>query len=138
MAQPGRAPGSGPGGRRFKSSLPDQYFQTLKRHFWFSVYIDGVGIVGGACFAEKLAGFPGKFTNLIATLNVLECLTNSPCELRFGNQDDVEHVDLPRGLDDSWLKLAFFQKGPMSDRQSVVDSSNQLTLCTAGNITLPL
>src|SRR5437764_2218991 len=24
VAQPGRAPGSGPGGRRFKSSLPDQ------------------------------------------------------------------------------------------------------------------
>ena len=29
VAQPGRAPGSGPGGRRFKSSLPDQYFQLL-------------------------------------------------------------------------------------------------------------
>src|SRR5581483_4461479 len=28
VAQPGRAPGSGPGGRRFKSSLPDQYFST--------------------------------------------------------------------------------------------------------------
>src|SRR5947209_6392730 len=26
VAQPGRAPGSGPGGRRFKSSLPDQRF----------------------------------------------------------------------------------------------------------------
>jgi hypothetical protein len=26
VAQPGRAPGSGPGGRRFKSSLPDQSF----------------------------------------------------------------------------------------------------------------
>src|SRR6266536_1879279 len=26
VAQPGRAPGSGPGGRRFKSSLPDQFF----------------------------------------------------------------------------------------------------------------
>jgi hypothetical protein len=30
VAQPGRAPGSGPGGRRFKSSLPDQSF------VWFS------------------------------------------------------------------------------------------------------
>ena len=30
VAQPGRAPGSGPGGRRFKSSLPDQCFQ------WFA------------------------------------------------------------------------------------------------------
>ena len=26
VAQPGRAPGSGPGGRRFKSSLPDQSY----------------------------------------------------------------------------------------------------------------
>ncbi len=29
VAQPGRAPGSGPGGRRFKSSLPDQSFQSF-------------------------------------------------------------------------------------------------------------
>jgi hypothetical protein len=29
VAQPGRAPGSGPGGRRFKSSLPDHLFQEL-------------------------------------------------------------------------------------------------------------
>jgi hypothetical protein len=29
VAQPGRAPGSGPGGRRFKSSLPDQSFSRL-------------------------------------------------------------------------------------------------------------
>ena len=29
---------SGPGGRRFKSSLPDQFFQALKAHFWISVY----------------------------------------------------------------------------------------------------
>jgi hypothetical protein len=29
VAQPGRAPGSGPGGRRFKSSLPDHSFQSL-------------------------------------------------------------------------------------------------------------
>src|SRR6266436_8855628 len=28
--------GSGPGGRRFKSSLPDQSFQELKRYFWYS------------------------------------------------------------------------------------------------------
>ena len=31
VAQPGRAPGSGPGGRRFKSSLPDQ---SLLQHLW--------------------------------------------------------------------------------------------------------
>src|SRR3954467_10087362 len=28
VAQPGRAPGSGPGGRRFKSSLPDHSFPS--------------------------------------------------------------------------------------------------------------
>src|SRR5581483_1281072 len=38
VAQPGRAPGSGPGGRRFKSSLPDQSFQQLGRTYRFSVY----------------------------------------------------------------------------------------------------
>jgi hypothetical protein len=31
VAQPGRAPGSGPGGRRFKSSLPDQFFSKTCR-----------------------------------------------------------------------------------------------------------
>ena len=31
VAQPGRAPGSGPGGRRFKSSLPDHSFQFFTR-----------------------------------------------------------------------------------------------------------
>src|ERR1017187_5153454 len=30
VAQPGRAPGSGPGGRRFKSSLPDHIFNNLQ------------------------------------------------------------------------------------------------------------
>src|ERR1700731_742114 len=30
VAQPGRAPGSGPGGRRFESSLPDHFFRILK------------------------------------------------------------------------------------------------------------
>src|SRR5216684_7992887 len=29
VAQPGRAPGSGPGGRRFKSSLPD-HFKSIR------------------------------------------------------------------------------------------------------------
>ena len=33
VAQPGRAPGSGPGGRRFKSSLPDQSFNQLQDYF---------------------------------------------------------------------------------------------------------
>src|ERR1700722_8019420 len=44
VAQPGRAPGSGPGGRRFKSSLPDQFFRALKLHFCFFRHIDGVRI----------------------------------------------------------------------------------------------
>ena len=38
VAQPGRAPGSGPGGRRFKSSLPDHSFQSHKFNFWIPVY----------------------------------------------------------------------------------------------------
>jgi hypothetical protein len=42
VAQPGRAPGSGPGGRRFKSSLPDHYFQSLTIDFWFAA-LSGVG-----------------------------------------------------------------------------------------------
>jgi hypothetical protein len=33
VAQPGRAPGSGPGGRRFKSSLPDQSTYLTKNNF---------------------------------------------------------------------------------------------------------
>jgi hypothetical protein len=57
VAQPGRAPGSGPGGRRFKSSLPDQSFQVLKLHFWFSVYIDGVDFVDGHVFLDFPLGF---------------------------------------------------------------------------------
>ncbi len=32
VAQPGRAPGSGPGGRRFKSSLPDQISRSQSAH----------------------------------------------------------------------------------------------------------
>jgi hypothetical protein len=32
--------GSGPVGWRFKSSLPDQFSQALKQHFWFSIYIN--------------------------------------------------------------------------------------------------
>ena len=60
VAQPGRAPGSGPGGRRFKSSLPDQSFQVHKRYFWFPVDSDGVEIVDGACIVHVQTGFPAK------------------------------------------------------------------------------
>jgi hypothetical protein len=52
--QPLLESGSGPGGRRFKSSLPDQSFQILKLHFWVSIYIDGVDFVDGACILELL------------------------------------------------------------------------------------
>ena len=38
VAQPGSAPALGAGGRRFKSYRPDQYFQSHKLHFCFSVY----------------------------------------------------------------------------------------------------
>ena len=33
-----RAPGSGPGGRWFKSTRPDHSFQEASRYFWFFVY----------------------------------------------------------------------------------------------------
>jgi hypothetical protein len=49
--------GSGPGGRRFKSSLPDQSFQAVERYFWFSVYIDGDELVGGRVFPDFQLGF---------------------------------------------------------------------------------
>src|SRR5246500_1187684 len=69
VAQPGRAPGSGPGGRRFKSSLPDHYFQAHKLHFWFSVYIDGVEIVDGACIADFLGNLHWELqTDLLASI----------------------------------------------------------------------
>ncbi|HEV2965215.1 MAG TPA: hypothetical protein VG649_25545, partial [Candidatus Angelobacter sp.] len=32
--------GSGPGGRRFKSSLPDQSFQSVTIHFWSAALTD--------------------------------------------------------------------------------------------------
>ncbi len=44
MAQPGRAPGSGPGGRRFKSSLPDQFISSEYEHCNYqsgSLVVDG-------------------------------------------------------------------------------------------------
>jgi hypothetical protein len=58
VAQPGRAPGSGPGGRRFKSSLPDQCFQSLTMNFWFAALMD-VGEIEAAKASEinqKTAG----------------------------------------------------------------------------------
>jgi len=33
---------------------PTNSFQAYKLHFWFSVYIDGVEIVDGACIADFL------------------------------------------------------------------------------------
>ncbi len=56
VAQPGRAPGSGPGGRRFKSSLPDHIFKDLKLYFWLPVYVDDVDFVGGSVFLDPLCG----------------------------------------------------------------------------------
>ena len=58
VAQPGRAPGSGPGGRRFKSSLPDHCFQALKTHFWFSGYSAVVDFVDGESHRVQYAGDP--------------------------------------------------------------------------------
>src|SRR5262249_13588484 len=42
-----RPPNSGPGGRRFKSSLPDQSFQALEAHFWFFDYSGAGNFVDG-------------------------------------------------------------------------------------------
>src|SRR5207248_11310468 len=39
VAQPGSAPGSGPGGRRFKSSRPDHSFQEVTSDSWLFSYI---------------------------------------------------------------------------------------------------
>jgi hypothetical protein len=50
-------------GRRFISSLPDQSFQVLKLHFWFSVYSDGVEIVDGACIDDSLEEFALRTAN---------------------------------------------------------------------------
>jgi hypothetical protein len=76
VAQPGRAPGSGPGGRRFKSSLPDQFFQILKLRFWFSVCIDGVEIVDGAC----VAGFSEDFRRELQSDFPVRCPLIFPIE----------------------------------------------------------
>jgi hypothetical protein len=51
--------GSGPGGRRFKSSLPDQSFQAHKQHFWFFVYSGVVDFVDGQSHRVQYAGDPG-------------------------------------------------------------------------------
>ena len=54
VAQPGSAPGLGPGGRRFESSRPDHCFQTLKIHFWFFHHTAVDDFVDG----ESLTDFP--------------------------------------------------------------------------------
>jgi hypothetical protein len=50
--------GSGPGGRRFKSSLPDQLFQVHKQDFWFFVYIAVVDFVDGQSHRVRYGGDP--------------------------------------------------------------------------------
>jgi hypothetical protein len=47
VAQPGRAPGSGPGGRRFKSSLPDHLFSATYCHLE-KIETDRLGFGPGA------------------------------------------------------------------------------------------
>ena len=61
VAQPGRAPGSGPGGRRFKSSLPDHFFQSLKLQFWICVYTDVDDFVTVKSSSERPSGNRGVF-----------------------------------------------------------------------------
>ncbi len=56
---------------RKSSSRADHSFQALKLHFWFSVYIGGVEIVGGACIADFLEDFHcGLQTDLPARMSV--------------------------------------------------------------------
>jgi hypothetical protein len=52
---------SGPGGRRFKFSLPDHSFHADKRCLWLSVDSDGVEIVDGVCIVDLQTGFPREF-----------------------------------------------------------------------------
>src|SRR5437667_9940239 len=40
----------------------DQSFQALKRHFWFSVYIDGVEVVDCDLLADIAAGVPTRLS----------------------------------------------------------------------------
>src|SRR5260370_4034583 len=47
VAQPGSAPGSGPGGRRFKSSRPDHSFQGVISDSWSFIYTTVDKIVDG-------------------------------------------------------------------------------------------
>jgi hypothetical protein len=47
VAQPGRAPGSGPGGRRFKSSLPDHHcLQWLSKKLHLYKYLSDLPTMG--------------------------------------------------------------------------------------------
>jgi hypothetical protein len=80
VAQPGRAPGSGPGGRRFKSSLPDQFFQTLKQRFWFSVYIDGVEIVDGRVFLDFQLSFHRELQSDLPATTSLSLPNRTPMQ----------------------------------------------------------
>src|SRR5437660_12448891 len=47
VAQPGRAPGSGPGGRRFKSSLPDHLLQVSVPETWVTERSGDIGYTFG-------------------------------------------------------------------------------------------
>jgi hypothetical protein len=51
-------PFSGPGGRRFKSSLPDHCFQAHKRHFWFFRHSGVDDFVDGRAFLHLLLAIP--------------------------------------------------------------------------------
>src|SRR5262249_14342250 len=53
VAQPGRAPGSGPGGRRFKSSLPDHYY--LNRLRWIAGVQQWVSVRSDSRCAQNCA-----------------------------------------------------------------------------------
>jgi RHS repeat-associated protein len=90
VAQPGRAPGSGPGGRRFKSSLPDQLFPTThsNRKWVFTSYERDVESGNDYALARSYANTNGRF------------LSPDPLE---GHEGDPQ----------SWNRYAYVENDPI-------------------------
>ena len=120
VAQPGRAPGSGPGGRRFKSSLPDQFFQALKLYFWFSVYIDGVDFVDGHIFLD----FPQDFHRDLLFEPLVGSAAKCPCGLRFWRA--------PFSQCESWRGLSHALKSS-NPRKPATDFAISLSISVKGS-----
>jgi hypothetical protein len=108
VAQPGRAPGSGPGGRRFKSSLPDQSFQRLTVNFWSAAY-SGVGDFEAARTSEI-----NKFKKIVEILKLVRAT------LRFSHG----HIgQVNRGLQGQ-LWRAMSSRGPRALIESCLNAKS--------------